>query len=26
VVWLLSDQAAWVTGQTVIADGGLSLV
>jgi len=26
VVWLLSDQSAWMTGQTVIADGGLSLV
>jgi enoyl-[acyl-carrier protein] reductase III len=24
-VWLLSDQAVWVTGQTIIADGGLSL-
>jgi len=26
VVWLLSDQAAWITGQTIVADGGLSLV
>jgi enoyl-[acyl-carrier protein] reductase III len=26
VLWLLSDQASWVTGQTIIADGGLSLV
>ncbi len=26
VVWLLSDQAAWITGQTIIADGGLSLM
>lgn len=26
VVWLLSDQAEWITGQTIIADGGLSLV
>ena len=25
VVWLLSDQSHWITGQTVIADGGLSL-
>jgi enoyl-[acyl-carrier protein] reductase III len=25
-VWLLSDQAEWVTGQTIIADGGLSLL
>jgi enoyl-[acyl-carrier protein] reductase III len=24
-VWLLSDQASWITGQTIIADGGLSL-
>jgi len=24
-VWLLSDQAGWITGQTIIADGGLSL-
>lgn len=26
VVWLLSDESAWITGQTIIADGGLSLV
>jgi enoyl-[acyl-carrier protein] reductase III len=26
VVWLLSDQARWITGQTIVADGGLSLV
>jgi len=26
VVWLLSDQAEWITGQNIIADGGLSLV
>ena len=26
VVWLLSDQALWITGQTIVADGGLSLV
>jgi enoyl-[acyl-carrier protein] reductase III len=25
VVWLLSDQSGWITGQTIIADGGLSL-
>ena len=25
VVWLLSDQAQWITGQTIVADGGLSL-
>lgn len=25
-VWLLSDQAAWITGQTIVADGGLSLI
>jgi 7-alpha-hydroxysteroid dehydrogenase len=24
-VWLLSDAAGWVTGQTVVADGGLTL-
>ncbi len=26
VVWLLSDQAQWITGQNIVADGGLSLV
>ena len=26
VVWLLSDQAEWITGQNIVADGGLSLV
>jgi enoyl-[acyl-carrier protein] reductase III len=26
VVWLLTDQAEWITGQTIIADGGLSLI
>lgn len=26
VVWLLSDQAGWITGQNIIADGGLSLI
>ena len=26
VVWLLSDQAEWITGQTIVADGGLSLI
>ncbi|MCX6647150.1 MAG: SDR family oxidoreductase [bacterium] len=26
VIWLLSDQAEWITGQNIIADGGLSLV
>jgi len=26
VVWLLSDQSAWITGQVIVADGGLSLV
>jgi enoyl-[acyl-carrier protein] reductase III len=26
VVWLLSDQSSWITGQTIVADGGLSLM
>ncbi len=26
VVFLLSDQAQWITGQTIVADGGLSLL
>jgi enoyl-[acyl-carrier protein] reductase III len=26
VAWLLSDQSEWITGQTIIADGGLSLM
>jgi len=26
VTWLLSDQAEWITGQIITADGGLSLV
>jgi len=25
VVWLLSEEAGWITGQTVLADGGLTL-
>ncbi|HEX9745264.1 MAG TPA: SDR family oxidoreductase [bacterium] len=25
VLFLLSDQAAWITGQTIVADGGLTL-
>ncbi len=25
VVWLLSDQSEWITGQTIVADGGFSL-
>ncbi len=24
-VWLLSDQASWITGQTIIVDGGLDI-
>ena len=24
-VWLLTEEAGWVTGQTVVADGGLTL-
>jgi 3-oxoacyl-[acyl-carrier protein] reductase len=26
VAWLLSDDAAWVTGQTVVLDGGQSTI